>query len=148
MADYYGYLWSTTWPNLGVLFLIFGVILSRLVWKFVITWRNARHVWGFLLLSLKIVIWVGVLGVYTQLLLFSQPDWFAKPGLIEGSVQGKGFDSASNIYSVDIRSGTDQTKLHIDFFVYQRLNIDDQVKLMYLPMRREVIRCEIVSSLR
>ncbi|AFQ45721.1 hypothetical protein [Desulfosporosinus meridiei] len=147
MADYYGYLWSTTWPNLGVLFLIIGVILSRLVWKFVTTWRNARHVWGFLLLSLKMVIWVGVLGVYTQLLLFSQPDWFAKPGLIEGTVQGKSFDTASNIYSVDIRSGTDQTKLFIDFFVYQRLNIDDHVKLMYLPIRREVIRCEIVSSL-
>lgn len=147
MADYYSYLWSTTWPNLIVLFLIFGVVLSRLVWKLLNTWRNARDVWGFLLLTIKVLIWGGVLSVYTELFLFSQPDWFNKPGIIQGAVQGKAFDSASSLYSVDIRSGAQQMQFYVDFFVYENLKVDDQVKLMYLPTRREVIRCELVGSL-
>ncbi|SHH65612.1 hypothetical protein [Desulfosporosinus lacus] len=147
MADYYSYLWSTTWPSLIVLFLIFAMVLSRLVWKLVITWRNARDVWGFLLLALKVSIWVGVLGVYTELFLFSQPDWFDKPGIIQGSVQGKAFDSGSSSYSLDIRSGAQQMQFYVDFFVYERVKVDDQVELMYLPTRREVIRCELLGSL-
>ncbi len=147
MADYYSYLWSTTWPSLIVLFLIFAMVLSRLGWKLVITWRNARDVWGFLLLALKVSIWVGVLGVYTELFLFSQPDWFDKPGIIQGSVQGKAFDSGSSSYSLDIRSGAQQMQFYVDFFVYERVKVDDQVELMYLPTRREVIRCELLGSL-
>ncbi|MCB8814106.1 hypothetical protein [Desulfosporosinus shakirovi] len=147
MADYYSYLWSTTWPSLIVLFLIFAMVLSRLVWKSVNTWRNARDVWGFLLLALKVSIWIGVLGVYTELFLFSQPDWFDKPGIIEGSVQGKAFDSGLSSYSVDIRSGTQQMQFYVDYFVYEKVKVDDQVELMYLPTRREVIRCEVLGSL-
>ncbi|MCO1601279.1 hypothetical protein [Desulfosporosinus nitroreducens] len=147
MADYYSYLWSTTWPSLIVLFLIFAMVLSRLVWKLVNTWRNARDVWGFLLLTMKVSIWIGVLGVYTELFLFSQPDWFDKPGIIQGSVQGKAFDSGSSSYSVDIRSGAQQMQFYVDFFVYEKVKVDDQVELMYLPTRREVIRCELLGSL-
>ncbi|MCO5385577.1 hypothetical protein [Desulfosporosinus sp.] len=147
MADYYSYLWSTTWPSLIVLFLIFAMVLSRLVWKLVNTWRNARDVWGFLLLAMKVSIWIGVLGVYTELFLFSQPDWFDKPGIIQGSVQGKAFDSGSSSYSVDIRSGAQQMQFYVDFFVYEKVKVDDQVELMFLPTRREVIRCELLGSL-
>lgn len=147
MADYYRYLWSTTWPNLIVLFLIYGVILSRLGWKFFRTWRYARDAWGFLLWLAKVSIWVGILGVYTELLLFSQPDWFHKPGIIQGSVQGKSFDSGSSSYVVDIRSGVQQTQFYVDSYVYEQLNVDDQVKLMYLPARREVVRCELLGDL-
>lgn len=147
MADYYSYLWSTTWPSLIVLFLIFAMVLSRLVWKSVNTWRNARDVWGFLLLGMKVSIWIGVLVVYTEIFLFSQPDWLDKPGIIQGSVQGKAFDSGSSSYSVDIRSGAQQMQFYVDFFVYEKVKVDDQVELMYLPTRREVIRCELLGSL-
>ena len=148
MADYYRYLWSTTWPNLIVLFLIFSVVLSRMGWKFVGIWRYARDAWGFILWTGKALIWVGVLGIYTELLLFSQPDWFAKPGIIQGSVQGKAFDSGSSSYVVDIRSGSERKQFYVDFYVYEQLKIDDQVKLLYLPARREVVRCELVGSLQ
>lgn len=147
MVEYYCYLWSTTWPNLILLFLIFGVVLFRLGWKFVSTWRYARDAWGLLLWAVKATIWVGVLGVYTELLLFSQPDWFHKPGIIQGSVQGKLFDSGSSSYVVDIRSGTQRTQFYVDNYVYEQLKVDDQVKLMYLATRREVVRCELVGSL-
>lgn len=147
MADYYRYLWSTTWPNLIVLFLIYGVILSRLVWKFFRTWRYARDAWGFLLWAMKASLWVGVLGIYTELFLFSQPDWFHKPGIIQGSVQGKSYDSGLNSYVVDIRSGVHRKQFYVDYHVYELLKVDDQVKLMYLPTRREVVRCELVGSM-
>lgn len=146
MIDYYYYLWSTTWPNLIVLLLIWGVILSRLCWKGVNTWRYARDAWGFLTLMGKILMWIAVLGIYTDLLLLSQPDWLAQPGHIQGSVKGKAYDSGSSRYVVYVRSGTEQKQFYIDERVYERLNLDDRVKLMYLPSRREVVRCELEEN--
>ena len=147
MIDYYGYLWSTTWPNMVVLFLIWGVVLSRLGWKILKTWRYARDAWGFLILTGKVLIWVGVLVIYTKLLFFSQPDWLAQPGYIQGSVQGKAYDSGSRSYVLDIRSSSEQKQLFIDQNVYEKIKLEDQVKLIYLPVRREVVRCELVESL-
>lgn len=147
MADYYRYLWSTTWPYLIVLLLIWVIVLSRLSWKFINTWRYARDAWGFLLWAIRASIWVVVLGAYTELLLFSQPDWFHEPGIIQGSVQGKSFDSGSSSYVVDIRSGTQRKQFYVDYYVYEHLKVDDQVKFTYLPTRREVVRCELMGSL-
>lgn len=147
MLEYYSYLWSTTWPNLSVLFSIWVLVLSRIAWKFVGTWRYAHDAWGFFLLAGKALIWLGILGVYTKLLFFSQPDWLAQPGFIQGSVQGKAYDPGFRSYVIDVRSGSVQTQFFIDFNVYEQLNIEDQVKLMYLPVRREVVRCELVGSL-
>jgi len=118
-----------------------------MAWKFVGTWRYAHDAWGFFLLAGKALIWLGVLGVYTKLLFFSQPDWLAQPGFIQGSVQGKAYDPGFKSYVIDVRSGSVQTQFFIDLNVYEQLNIEDQVKLMYLPVRREVVRCELVGSL-
>ncbi|OLN33471.1 hypothetical protein [Desulfosporosinus metallidurans] len=148
MVGYYYYLWSTTWPNLIVLLLIWGIVLLRLGWKFVGTWRYARDAWGFLLLAGKTLIWVVVLGIYTNLLFFSQPDWLFQPGFMQGSVQGKAIDSGSRFYLLDVRNGTEQKQFYIDQNVYEQLKLEDQVKLMYLPSRLEVVRCELVGSLR
>lgn len=145
MLEYYSYLWSTTWPNLIVLLLIWVIVLFGLGWKFLDTWRFAHDAWGFLLLAVKTFIWAGVLVVYTKLLLFSQPDWFDRPGQIQGSVQGKAYDSGLSLYILDLRIGSEHEYFYIDQNVYEKVNVDDQVKLMYLPTRREVIRCEITQ---
>ena len=147
MIDYYYYLWSTTWPNMVVLFLIWGIIFFRLGWKILNTWRYAHDAWGFLLLTGKALIWVGVLVIYTKLLFFSQPDWLVQPGYIQGSVQGKAYDSGSRSYVIDIRSSSEQKQLYIDQNVYEKIKLEDQVKLIYLPVRGEVVRCELVESL-
>lgn len=147
MADYYCYLWSTTWPHLIVLVLIWGVILTRLGWNLVGTWRYERDVWGFLLLTGKTLIWVGVLGIYTKLLLFSQPDWFAQPGLIQGSVLEKGYDSGLGSYMLVVRNDSEQRQFYIDQNVYEQLKVEDQVEIMYLPVRRDVVRCELMGDL-
>ena len=147
MADYYRYLWSTTWPNLIVLFLIWGVVFFRLGWKFVNSWRYERDAWGFLLLTGKTLIWVGVLGIYTELLLFSQPDWLAQPSFIQGSVLEKAYESGLRSYVLEVRSDSEPKRFYIDQKVYEQLKVEDQVKLMYLPVRREVVRCELVGNL-
>ncbi|MDR3600680.1 MAG: hypothetical protein P4L49_09415 [Desulfosporosinus sp.] len=147
MADYYSYLWSTTWPNVIVLFLIWGIVLSRLGWKILKTWRYAHDAGGFLRLTGKALIWIGVLAIYTELLLFSQPDWLAQPGFVQGSVQGKAYDSGARAYVLDVRNGSEQQQFYVDYNVYKQIKVQDQVKLMYLPKRREVVRCELVGSL-
>ena len=147
MLEYYSYLWSTTWPYLSVLFLIWVSVLSRLAWKFVGTWRYAHDAWGFLLFAGRALIWIGVLAIYTELLFFYQPDWLSQPGYIQGYVEGKGYDSGSRSYVIDIRTGSVQNQFYVDQNVYVQLNLEDQVRLMYLPERREVVRCELVGSL-
>lgn len=147
MIDYYWYLWSTTWPNVIVLFLIWGVVLSRLSWKILKTWRYERDAWGFLLLSGKILTWVGVLLIYTVLFVSYQPDWLAQPGLFQGSVQGKAYDSGSGSYVLDVSRGSEQKQFYVDQNVYMQIKVEDQVKLLYLPHRQDVIRCELVGSL-
>jgi len=147
MADYYRYLWSTTWPSLIVLFLIWGFVLYRLAWKILKTWRYAHDAWGFLLLMGKSVMWVGVLFIYTKLLFFSQPDWLSQPGYIQGAVQQKSYDSGLKSYILEVRSVNDKKQFYIDKSAYDQLKIEDQVKLMYLPTRRNVVRCEVVGSL-
>jgi len=147
MADYYRYLWSTTWPSLIVLFLIWGVVLYRLGRKTLKTWRYAHDAWGILLLTGKALMWTGVLVIYTKLLFFSQPDWLSRPGYIVGSVQGKTYNSGLKSYILEVRSGNEKRQFFVDKNVYDQLKVADQVKLMYLPTRREVVRCEVVESL-
>ena len=147
MLEYYGYLWSTTWPNLIGLILIGALVLSRLVWKYVNTWRYVHDAWGFLLLAGKTFIWIVVLGIYTKLLFFSQPDWLSQPGYTQGSVVGKTYHSGSKSYVLEVRTGSARNQFYIDQNVYEQLKIEDQVKLMYLPARREVVRCELVGGL-
>jgi hypothetical protein len=147
MADYYRYLWSTTWPNLIMFCLIWGVILFRLVWKFVMTWRYEHDAWGFLFLMGKILLWVGILGIYTKLLLFSQPDWYYQPGFFQGSVLEKAYDSGTRSYIIIVHSELDEKQFYVDQNVFDHLKMEDQVKLMYLPVRREVVRCEVIGNL-
>lgn len=147
MLEYYRYLWSTTWPNMVVLILIVAFIVIRIGWKVLMTFRYARDAWGFLVLFWKTVLWVGVLAIYAELFFFSQPDWLAQPSFMQGSVQGKLFDSGSQSYILEVRSGSDQRQLYVDKNVYETLKLEDQVKLMYLPVRKEVVRCERVGSL-
>ncbi|WP_407307374.1 hypothetical protein [Desulfosporosinus sp. SB140] len=146
MVDYYHYLWSTTWPNMVVLILIWAFVLFRIGWKVQKTFRSERDAWGFLVLFGKTVILVSILGIYTQLLFLSQPDWLLQPGYLQGLVQGKTYDSVSRSYCLEVRTGSEQKQLYVDEVVYEKLKLDDQVKLMYLPVRKEVIRCERVGS--
>jgi len=147
MLDYYRYLWSTTWPSLAGLFLIWILVIFRLVWKFMSTWHYAHDAWGFLVMAGKALIWIMVLGIYTKLLFFSQPDWLSQPGYILGAVEGKIYEPASGFYVLDVRTGSVQNQFYIDHNVYEQLNIEDQVRLMYLPVRREVVHCELIGSL-
>ncbi|WP_088187714.1 hypothetical protein [Desulfosporosinus sp. FKA] len=147
MAAYYRYLWSATWPSLIGLFLIWGLVLGRLGWKFRYTWRFEHDALGFIVFGLKVLIWAGFLGVYTELLLLSQPDWFKQPGVIQGSVMGKAYDSRLGAYVLEVGDNKKQQPFYIDHKAYEQIKLKDQVKLTYLPVRRDVVSCEVLKSL-
>ncbi|WP_242833082.1 hypothetical protein [Desulfosporosinus acidiphilus] len=136
-----------TWPNLIALLLIWGFILSRLVWKSIRTWRYHPSLWSFIVLGFKVLIWAGILGVYTELFLFSQPDWFKQPGYIQGTVMGKAYDSRLRAYIIEVGDKTKQQSFYIDPNAYQQIKLEDQVKLMFLPVRRDVVQCEVLGNL-
>lgn len=96
-------------------------------------------------LAVKTFIWIVVLAVYTKLLLLSQPDWLSQPGYMLGAVEGKAYDAEADVYILDVRDDEVNNRFYIDRNVYEQLNINDQVELLYLPVRREVVRCELVE---
>lgn len=111
------------------------------------TWRNEHDAWGFIVLAGKTLLWVGLLGIYIDLLLLSQPDWFAQPGIMQGTVLEKAYDSGSRSYILEVRNGSELKQLFIDRDLYAQLKLNDQVELIYLPIRREVVRCEFTKNL-
>lgn len=148
MLDYYRYLWSTTWPYVSVLCGIWGFVLWRMVWKYWRIWSSgwqARRIW---VLLGKTALWSGVLAVYTHILLFSQPDWLSQPGYALGAVVDKTHNPETNVYVLDVRTDEEQQQFYVDSHIYAQLNIDDQVSLTYLPVRREVVRCELLERVQ
>ena len=142
MAEYYLYLWSTTWPNVILLVCVFVFIIGRLVGKCSAIVRYARDAWGFMSLSVKVVILLAVLGAYTQLFIRTEPDWLSRPGSLQGQVASKTYDSVSRTYNLGVRSGPTEGQFFIDKTAYDALNLNDKVKITYLPYRKDVIRCE------
>lgn len=148
MVEYYRYLWSTTWPNLSVLFLIWVFVLYRLGWKSLRTFKHSFGGWNVLQMAWKLLIWAGILIFYTRLLLLSQPDWLAQPGYFQGSVQMTSYNETSKSYVLEVQTGSDNQQFFVDRNIFEQLKLNQQVKLMFLPIRREVVRCELIESLQ
>jgi len=101
-------------------------------------------VFSFIWLGWRVFVWSAILAVYTNLLLFSQPDWLSKPGNISGWVEHLAFE-ADGRYVVVVGNEETQKRLYIDRNVYNELSVNDQVSLLYLPVRLEAVRCEVTE---
>ena len=147
MGDYYFYLLRTTWPNLAVLFLIGSFVFLRLIEKARRYVRMGLDSWTIFILSSKFFLWVGILAVYVIILLSSQPDWFNSPAVFQGQVEGKAYNGTSmNPYILEVKNGSEKESLYIDFVTYQLINLGDRVNVLYLPVRKEAVRIEIVEG--
>lgn len=148
MVEYYRYLWSTTWPSLSVLLLIWVFVLSRLAWKSLKIFQHSFGGWDIVRMAWRLLIWSAILVLYTRLLLLSQPDWFAQPGYFQGLVQMTSYNESSKNYVLEVQDGSEKKQFYVDKNVFEQLKLNQQVKLMFLPIRREVVRCELIESLQ
>jgi len=145
MLDYYGYLVRTTWPALLVLFLLWLFALWRLKAAVQRTWRLERDAWGFLVLAAKLVIWIGVLAIYSRMFYLGNQDWFERPAAIQGQITEKEYDPGAGLYTLKVSDGSLTQNLAIDAGGFAVLQVGQRVSVRYLPRRREIIDCEVFT---
>ncbi|MHB1652082.1 MAG: hypothetical protein ACYCVD_06335 [Desulfitobacteriaceae bacterium] len=169
MAEYYRYLWLTTWPVLVSFVSLWLFVLVRFAWKARNTWGQERDVWGLFVLFGKGILWVGVLAVYTVMFTHAEGDWFSKPAMIQGVIQGKAFEEGRYIIRVETRGNLVEASrnwvvsravgslfksyflmqdrwVYVDFQAYKALSLGDAVKVTCLPIRREALSCQVLNQ--
>lgn len=144
--DYYLFLLKLSWPALIGLFVIF-IFLSI---RFLQTIRDLqihsggkRRSW---LLGFRLVISIIVLLIYQDMFLKNYPDWAEQPGISQGMVYALNHpgDSISE-YIVEIKEGGHSLFFIVDENTYKMLNLNDYVKIEYLPFKKDVIKFTILT---
>lgn len=151
MVEYYRYLWYETWPVvLAFLFLSLFIIL-RLAWKVSHTWYHERDAWGFFVLSITGLLWAAVLIAYIGMFVRIEPDWFSKPGILQGEIREKTRENQKYVIKIEsLQESQNQNELsqwiYIDLQAYLALKVGDQVKITYLPVSREAMSCKVLDQ--
>ncbi|AGA70253.1 hypothetical protein Desdi_2841 [Desulfitobacterium dichloroeliminans LMG P-21439] len=149
MGEYYNYLWKATWIEaLGILLL--GIfILLRTIWKFYSVAQKEMKLTAKLLLVFRGFGWLTIFTAYLLMFQASEPDWFARPVVVQGGIQGKSMVSDTlHPYSVEIEWESGRETLHVDLYTYQALEPGKRVNMTFLPHRLEVIACEILPPVK
>lgn len=145
--DYYLYLAKISWPALIGLFVIYMFIGLRFFYNL----RNYRvgnlernRYW---FLSLRIVISIMVIGIYQDMFNKSYPDWLEQPGITYGVVYSLDtyHNSRSYDYIISIRDGDNSHTFKVDKILFKELQLDDQIRIEYLPIKKDVVRCTILT---
>ncbi|KLU60404.1 hypothetical protein CEB3_c32550 [Peptococcaceae bacterium CEB3] len=153
MAEYYRYLWLSTWPAVISLILVWLFVLFRLTGKARHTWRWERDAWGFLVLLGKSLVWIGVLAGCTAMFAMNDADWFRQPASCRGTVLSK--EAAAGRYSVQIKEGEGKTDgkgpvldLFLDPASYRLLSGGERVEAVYLPVAKETVFLRILGPVK
>lgn len=146
MAEYYGYLLRTSWPSVVALVILAVFVLARLIWKGQNTWKKGRTPGDLLLFSGRMAVWIAVLLVYLFIFFADHPDWFYKPFFFEGFLEEKTYNQANSKYEIAINRSGQRITLTVDRTLYGSLAAGDKIKVMYLPIRREVVGCDVLES--
>ena len=64
--------------------------------------------------------------------------------MMKGTVVEKTYDP-DGVYFLTVDDDAPPIRLMVDRNVYEELNVRDQVNLLYLPVRREAVRCELIE---
>lgn len=143
MADYYSYLWSISWPSVVLGLLLFFFIAGRMGWKVWQAIKSRRTFLSLSWLSWRFLIWIGILIIYGAALFSRYPDWYYKPFYFTGTIVEKYIDQENNS-SLQINQENGQIKVTIDQSSYGQLLVGDYVQIMYLPVRGEVVTCQVI----
>lgn len=145
--DYYFYLLKISWPALIGLFVIYMFIGLRFLHNLrddrVGNSGNRRY-W---FLSLRIAISIMVIGIYHDMFTKSYPDWLEQPGISYGVVYSLDtyHNSKSYDYIISIRDGDNNRTFKVNRMIFEELQVEDQIRIEYLPIKKDVVRCTILT---
>ena len=146
LKDYYLYLVKASWPALIGLFVIFvflGFRLLQTVKDAKAQGSSNRRPW---LLSIRVVISVLVLILYQDMFFKNYPDWVEKPGRSQGVVNILSYSQDNpGEYIVGIKDGERNLSFIVDKDTFDKLNVDDYIRIEFLPVKKNVISCTILT---
>lgn len=147
MGDYYHYLWKATWIEALSILLLGLFIVIRYIWKAYSKAQKGIKFTDKVVLVLKGLGWLLVYFAYLLMFNASEPDWFAKPVVVQGEIQGKSMEANSlHPYSVEVEWESGRETLLLDRYTYQELDPGQRVNVTFLPHRLQVISCEILPA--
>ena len=88
-----------------------------------------------------------VLSIYTTMFVRSYGDWFYQPSVSRGVVQSVAKNQTAILedYLLTLKSGEESITVSIDKSLYKNLITDDLIEIAYLPSKKEVFRCTILT---
>lgn len=145
--DYYLYLVKISWPALIGLFVICMFFILRFLHNlhhYKVGSSEKNRYW---LLSLRIVISLMVLAIYQDMFTKSYPDWFEEPGISYGVVYSLDtyHNSRSYDYIISVRDGNNNIAFKVNQMIFEELQLEDQIRIEYLPIKKDVVRCTILT---
>ncbi|HHV64779.1 MAG TPA: hypothetical protein GXX46_06895 [Peptococcaceae bacterium] len=146
--DYYQYLLRISWPALCGLFLIYLFLGTRAFKLIKINYADKKPTFSRrLLVSLRLALTIIVLAIYTQMFVLSYGDWMEKPALAKGQVDSLEVRTGGrrDDYYLNVRCGEEKLTVRIDSGTYLKLKSGDQVEIVYLPRRKEVFWCIVLT---
>jgi hypothetical protein len=146
--DYYRYLFKISWPALGGLFVIYSLLGIRFIQAVKKNVSGKRTILqDKLLILLRLFFTLIVLSIYTTMFVQSYGDWFYRPSVSRGVVQSivKKQSATQEDYLLTLRSGEESITVSIGKGLHNHLLKDDLIEIAYLPRKKEVFRCTILT---
>jgi hypothetical protein len=146
ITDYYLYLLKISWPALSGLFAVYLFLGLRLLMA-AKKQQNFHSCKNRILFGLRVTVTIAVLMIYTRMFAGNYGDWFSQPSFCRGIVAGllEEMETGQDKYFVTVEDGEELLKLKIDHYTFSRLYEDDFVQLAYLPVKKEVFYCSVLT---
>ncbi len=144
--DYYEYLLKISWPALSGLFVICAFLCIR-VYRSVrrnLT-KNGFH--NPILVISRLILTLVIVLIYFNMFFAGYGDWFSKPVVSRGIVQSiqEERGTAKQPYKLTLQNGEELITLYVDKNVEERLKKEDMIEVAYLPGKKEVFRCIVLT---
>jgi hypothetical protein len=142
--DYYKYLFKISWPALVGLFIIYSLLGIRLIQA---VKKNVSGKQLKMPVLIRFFFTLVVLSIYTTMFVRSYGDWFYQPSVSRGVVQSVAKNQTAILedYLLTLKSGEESITVSIDKSLYKNLITDDLIEIAYLPSKKEVFRCTILT---
>jgi len=103
-----------------------------------------RDAWGFVVLLAKAGLYLGVAAIFVLMLGKQHRDWLSTPGVYAGTVEAIQVKQEQE-YVLDVSAGEETQIFYIDRAAGERLRPGDQISLVYLPLKKQVVKIEVLS---
>jgi len=150
--DYYIYLLKISWPallGLTAVFLFLGARCYLAVVGYISspkTGSSPKTSAGILALLFRVALTFIVFFIYSLMFIQSYADWGYRPSQFKGIITELKNEPEGGRYTLTLKNEQETLTVSIDGTAYNKLYQDDLVEVAYLPVKKEVFRCTVLTG--